>query len=82
MEIAKIKRSVSPDADGFIIRDGVLYEYEGVLPKVEIPDTVERIEAQAFWSNDVVEAVYIPSSVREISQGAFWSCPNLKVLKL
>lgn len=81
MEVANIKRSLKADSNGFLIKDGILYDYEGVSPKVEIPDGVERIEVGAFWSNNVVEALYIPSSVKEICPEAFWSCSNLKFVK-
>lgn len=81
MKIEQIKRSHEADIDGFIIVGGVLYDYEGISPKVEIPKGVKRIEAHAFWSNDVVEALYIPSSVKEIGAGAFWGCSNLKFVQ-
>lgn len=81
MEIEEKKRAVKPDKDGFIIEDGILYDYDGVEPKVVIPDGVNEIAEMAFWSNDTVEALYIPSSVKIIKQAAFWSCSNLKFVQ-
>lgn len=77
MRIEKIKRSVKADNDGFKIKDGILYEYDGVRSEVHIPEDVKKIESRAFWSNDTIEVVYIPSSVEEIGSGAFWSCSGL-----
>ena len=81
MRIEEKKRTIKPDENGFIIENNILYDYVGVLPKVEIPDGVTCIEKNAFWSNDVVEALYIPSSVKEIGNSAFWSCSNLKFIQ-
>ena len=80
MEIAMMQRT-KPDSDGFIIRDGTVYDYDGIEPEIHIPDGVTKISEQAFWSNDIIEAVYIPSSVKTIGQGAFWSCSGLKYVK-
>lgn len=78
MRIEELKRSVKADEDGFIIKDDILYDYDGVHAEVHIPDGVKKIESSAFWSNDVVEAVFIPGSVEEIGSNAFWSCDGLK----
>lgn len=77
MRVDKIKMKLKPDEDGFLIKDGVLYDYDGVSSEVHIPEGVTKIESRAFWGNDIVTAVYIPSSVKEIGNGAFWSCSAL-----
>ncbi len=82
MDLEKKKRGIKPDDDGFIIDDGILYDYDGTDPEVYIPDDVTRIEARAFWGNDVVEAVYIPSSVEYIGDSAFWSCGALRYVEI
>ncbi|MBE6860622.1 MAG: leucine-rich repeat domain-containing protein [Ruminococcus sp.] len=82
MRINEIKRNLRADDEGFLIKDGILYDYEGVSPIVVIPDDVTYIESDAFWSNDIVEAVYIPSSVKEIGEHAFWSCSGLKFVNI
>ena len=82
MELEKKKLSVKADKDGFVIADNILYDYKGVEPEVHIPEGVTRIEAHAFWSNDVAEAVYIPSTVEYIGEAAFWSCPALRFVDI
>lgn len=64
--------------DGFKIVDDVLYDYDGIVSEVYIPEGVKSIASRAFWSNKNVEAIFIPSSVEEIGDSAFWSCPALK----
>lgn len=80
-EITSIMMSVKPDADGFIIKDGVVYDYKGTSPEIHIPEGITKISEHGFWSNDTIEAVYLPSSVRTIGAGAFWSCDRLKYVK-
>jgi len=80
-EITAIMLTVKPDDDGFIISDGVVYDYTGVDPEIHIPEGVTKISEHAFWSNEIIEAVYIPSSVRTIGAGAFWSCDRLKYVR-
>ncbi|MCR4794515.1 MULTISPECIES: leucine-rich repeat domain-containing protein [Ruminococcus] len=80
--ILEKRASIKPDDNGFIIEDGILYDYVGTEPKVIIPDGVEKIVFHAFWSNDVIEAVYIPSSVKSIEDSTFFSCPNLKFVQI
>ena len=82
MDLEKKKRGIKPDDDGFIIDDGILYDYDGTDSEIHIPDDVTRIEARAFWGNDVVEAVYIPSSVEYIGDSAFWSCGALRYVEI
>lgn len=45
---------------------------------VEIPEGVERIEAQAFAINDKLKKVIMPDSVTEIGDKAFCLCKNLE----
>lgn len=81
MEIEDKKRSIAPDADGFIIEDGIMYDYVGKEHDVVIPDSVTEIAERACWSNDDIETLYIPSSVKIIRQCAFWSCASLKSVR-
>ena len=81
MEIEDKKRNIAPDADGFIIEDGIMYDYVGKEHDVVIPDSVTEIAEMACWSNDDIETLYIPSSVKIIRQCAFWSCASLKSVR-
>lgn len=81
MEVEDKKRNIAPDADGFIIEDGIMYDYVGKEHDVVIPDSVTEIAEMACWSNDDIETLYIPSSVKIIRQCAFWSCASLKSVR-
>lgn len=81
MEVEDKKRNIAPDADGFIIEDGIMYDYVGKEHDVVIPDSVTEIAERACWSNDDIETLYIPSSVKIIRQCAFWSCASLKSVR-
>lgn len=68
-ELSMKADTIPSDADGFKIKDGILYGYDGVENELHIPDSVTRIESWAFKNDDNIRAVYIPSSVKSI--GAF-----------
>ncbi len=65
------------DSANFIIEDGVLIEYTGWQPFVEIPDTVTAIGDEAFLNNKTMMHVLIPDSVTSIGASAFKGCTSL-----
>ncbi|MBR4628437.1 MAG: leucine-rich repeat domain-containing protein [Ruminococcus sp.] len=68
-ELSMKAESIPPDEDGFRIKDGILYGYDGVENVLYIPDGVTRIESWSFKNDTNIRAVYIPASVTSI--GAF-----------
>lgn len=52
------------------------------LVYVSIPNTMEKIGANAFDGDDGLEEIIIPSSVKTIGSEAFDSCRNLSSVKL
>ncbi len=76
-------REYGDDGEGnvFWIVDGVLLG-GGCSGKVEIPDTVNKIAADAFFGNYDITSVVIPDSVTEILGGAFAYCKNLKTVRM
>ena len=50
--------------------------------EVTIPDTVQRINEQAFNENENITSVYIPDSVTEIGNSTFFACTALKKVRL
>lgn len=64
----------------FWIVDGVLLSGQNCRGEVIIPDTVNKIAADAFMDNHEITSVYIPDSVTEICEGAFWHCKELKMV--
>ena len=49
---------------------------------IELPNTIEVIETQAFMYCDELTSVTIPDSVKIIETHAFYACENLKTVKL
>lgn len=71
---------ISVNDENFFILQGVLMDYRGVSPIVEVPEGVTAVAEHAFWSNDVVEAVYFPSTLKTVESSVFWSCPALQYI--
>lgn len=65
------------DENGFIIVNGILFDYIGSNPVVTIPDGVTRISSCAFACREHITHVTIPDSVTTIGEGAFCGCPGL-----
>ena len=66
------------DTRGFVIVNGILFDYFGGEENVEIPDGVSEIDVDAFKLNHIIRSVKIPSSVRKLKDGCFEGCINLK----
>lgn len=67
-----------PDKNGFVIKNGVLEEYEGDESKITIPNGVEEIGEEAFAYCDSLQSITIPDSVKEIKRYAFKGCDSLR----
>ncbi len=65
------------DANGFVIVQGVLYNYYGTDTVVTIPDGVTHIGRFAFTDCFELESVMIPDSVTSIGYYAFRRCLSL-----
>lgn len=66
----------------FIINEDVLIKYCGKSTEVVIPETVVKIENNAFTDCDFIKTISIPNSVAEIGNNAFSSLKNLTRLYL
>ena len=75
---ARIPESVSYDGDVYPVTEIGAYGFDnGVLTRVEIPDTVTTIGEGAFTGNAELTEVTIPGSVTEIGAYAFSGCHAL-----
>ncbi len=61
----------------FLIKDGVLVQYNGNGGNVIIPNNVTEISAYVFENCSTITSITIPSSVTSIGLGAFRGCTNL-----
>lgn len=60
-----------------VVGDGILLAYSGLSSKVEIPEGVKEIGAEAFKDNKRITSVKLPESLTVIGEDAFSGCSNL-----
>lgn len=56
--------------------------YGSELTQITIPNTIQKIGANAFENCDNIEQVIIPEGIIEIGSGAFSNCDNLKYIQI
>ncbi len=67
----------------FVVENGVLTKYNGVLSDVAVPENVDgqivtAIGIDAFEGNKTVTSIALPQTVTEIGENAFADCVNLE----
>lgn len=65
------------NADGFVIKNGVLTEYIGEDTEVYIPEGVTAIGDEAFYDRGDIRSVVVPEGVTSIGEDAFSWCYEL-----
>ena len=85
----KLIAAVQYDANDkvYTIPDGVKEIGESAFvgkeyKSVTIPETVTKIDKEAFNGCSELESIYIPNSVKEIDEGAFYECYSLTDIHL
>lgn len=66
------------DQQGFVIVEGILFDYIGTNGVVTIPDHVDRISQHAFSDCETVWQIFVPNSVSTLDYGAFERCKSLR----
>lgn len=69
------------DDKGFILFQGILFDYLGNEDCCVLPDSVEKISYQAF-SKSNIEEVILPEGLKIIDAQAFIGCERLKKIKI
>ena len=72
---------VSTRAD-FVIKGGVLTEYRGTAPVVEVPAGTTAIANAAFYGNGTITEVTLPTGLKTIGASAFAYCRNLRKVSM
>ncbi len=68
------------NSDGYVIVNRILIAYNGTEERLNIPDTVVRIESQAFLDNNVCTFIKMPESLKQIGPNAFRNCAKLETV--
>lgn len=69
------------NADGFVIKGGILFDYAGPGGSVTVPEGVSEIDGGdyygAFMDCRNLTSITLPSSLRHIGRSAFYNCSGL-----
>lgn len=77
-ETAWLEKQMTDRQQPYLIAgDGILLAYSGMESKVEIPEGVKKIGAEAFKGNTRITSVKLPESLTVIGEDAFAGCSSL-----
>ena len=69
------------DADGFVIKGGILFDYAGQGGSVTVPEGVSEIDGGdyygAFMHCRNLTSITLPNSLRHIGSSAFYNCSGM-----
>lgn len=78
----ELKEAYDSQSDDFVIRNGVLVEYNGADPVINIPNDVIIIGSEVFMQNLQLVSITIPREIEIIGTGAFKGCSELSEVNL
>ena len=70
------------DGDGFVVVNGVLYDYFGPGGELSILENVSEIDDEAFLGKAELAGIMIPGTVKRIGKWAFSGCRSLRAAEL
>lgn len=80
--MSKLDSMTSVSANGFVIVQGTLYDYNGLESEVIIPQGVTAVWGRSFEKKKNLTAVTIPEGVTSIGERAFYGCSNISEIIL
>lgn len=63
---------LEPDADGFVIEDGILWDYRGSAVSIKIPENVTTIGSYAFNGPYSLKKIEVGRNVVKLQENAFF----------
>ncbi len=70
------------DENGFVIVNNIFFQYYGTAETVTVPESIVRIDGNAFANNRQVRHIILPVSVETIYPGAFSGCSLLESINI
>lgn len=70
------------DAEGFIVKNGILFAYYGTAEVVNVPAGVKRIAVTAMMGNAHIVEIVLPEGVKSIEENVFYNCKALKKIHI
>lgn len=65
-------KGLEPDADGFVIEDGILWDYRGSAVSIKIPENVTTIGRYAFNGHYSLKKIEVGRNVVKLQECAFY----------
>ena len=69
-----------PDANGFVIEDGILTDYRGSAVSIKIPENVTTIGRHAFNGHASLKRIEVGRNVVKLQEGAFYGSEAEEIL--
>lgn len=70
----------NPDANGFVIEDGILKDYRGSAASIKIPENVTTIGEYAFNGHASLKKIEVGRNVVKLQEGAFYGSEAEEIL--
>ena len=70
------------EADGFVVKNGMITEYKGDATEIITPENIIAIGEDVFKNNKSIKSVTITPNVKYIGHYAFYECGSLRKLVL
>ena len=66
----------------FVIKNNIVFEYNGSDEHVVLPEGVKRFDSDAFEDNTKIKSIYLPSTFEPIEGWMIYGCSSLKSIEV